>query len=106
MGILQRLFGRPTGNKSHAPQAIPWKPVRSSWVHSVAWVPRSSRLVGSESLGTLYVRYKDKGGSVTVTVAYARPVPLTFYASFLAARSKGKFVHAFLYDADYDTVSV
>jgi hypothetical protein len=76
----------------------PYRPNRSSWVGYAGYA-----VSGRQSGVT--VSYKDKKGQKTVTCLY----PDTDggdYQDFKNAKSKGKYVHKFLYDLDYIIVDL
>ena len=60
---------------------LDWEMVRSSNLHSVAFV---------KDFGRLWVRFKDARGAVTSTYLY-EGVPTGVYRGLMAAASKGKY---------------
>lgn len=107
-GVIGRFIGRkPTaftdadaasiGAGAHFANPANWTDTpASSWVRSLAYYYDISK---GGSRGTLRVRYKSGA------VCEYGDVPLATWTGFLTAASKGKFVHAHLFDKPYTLVS-
>jgi hypothetical protein len=70
-----------------------WITVGSSWVDAYQY-----------DSGTLFVRYKSRDGVPTVTCQYD-DISFDLWLEFLAAESKGKFIHKHLIRHPYKIVS-
>lgn len=68
-------------------------PVSSSWVHSYGYDREREQL---------YVSYQQQAGrGVMITTCRYDGVPLALWQAFQAAPSKGRFVHAHVYNLPY-----